>query len=151
MGECEPCCDVRLNLIVCCSQVLSDPQKRRIYDAYGEDGLKGGGPGDGPSASGFQGFRARDAEDIFAEVLNHPRSCNYSLIHGLLCFSSSAHMCSSLAAVALLPFFRVVPGGLIKCFSALQEALTSRAGFLAWGARVVLPYRKRFSGICHAL
>lgn len=53
-------------------QVLSDPEKRKIYDQFGEDGLKGGGmpsrgqhsAGPGPSFN----FRPRAAEDIFAEV-----------------------------------------------------------------------------------
>uniref|UniRef100_A0A7S3R873 J domain-containing protein n=1 Tax=Dunaliella tertiolecta TaxID=3047 RepID=A0A7S3R873_DUNTE len=43
-------------------EVLSDPQKKEIYDQYGEEGLKQGGPG-GPG--GFAG--ARNAEDIFRE------------------------------------------------------------------------------------
>lgn len=59
-------------------QVLSDSQKRAIYDQYGEEGLKGqvpppgaggssfnfGGGGDGPNV--FR-FNPRNADDIFAE------------------------------------------------------------------------------------
>lgn len=59
-------------------QVLSDPQKKTVYDQYGEEGLKGvppqdaGGPGGatyfstGGGPSTFR-FNPRNADDIFAE------------------------------------------------------------------------------------
>ncbi|XP_048442291.1 dnaJ homolog subfamily B member 4-like isoform X4 [Pyrus x bretschneideri] len=51
-------------------EVLSDPQKRQVYDQDGEEGLKDMPP---PGSGGFSygggsnGFNPRNAEDIFAE------------------------------------------------------------------------------------
>lgn len=48
--------------------MLSDPEKRKVYDQFGEEGLKGGFGGGGGGGAGFGGFHPRAAEEIFAEV-----------------------------------------------------------------------------------
>jgi len=47
-------------------EVLSDEKKRKLYDNYGADGLKAGGP----SGSGFEGFhfQASDPSEIFRKM-----------------------------------------------------------------------------------
>ncbi|XP_047136026.1 dnaJ homolog subfamily B member 6 isoform X1 [Hydra vulgaris] len=56
-------------------EVLSDKEKRNVYDVYGKDGLKAGGGGhyQEPSFNGFSGasFSFRHAEDIFREFFEH--------------------------------------------------------------------------------
>lgn len=44
--------------------ILSDEQKRQMYDQFGHAGVnQGGGPGGGPGAGGFGGF-----EDVFGDI-----------------------------------------------------------------------------------
>jgi len=45
-------------------QILSDPEKKKLYDQYGEEGLQGGMPGGPGGASNFQ---FTDASEIFSQ------------------------------------------------------------------------------------
>ncbi|MFA6433399.1 MAG: molecular chaperone DnaJ [Elusimicrobiales bacterium] len=49
-------------------EVLSTPEKRRIYDQFGAEGLKAGG-GRGPG--GFGGFQNADMGDIFGDIFDN--------------------------------------------------------------------------------
>eukprot|EP00055_Hartaetosiga_balthica_P007992 m.28513 g.28513 ORF g.28513 m.28513 type:complete len:367 (+) comp6055_c0_seq1:260-1360(+) len=47
--------------------VLSDPEKRKMYDMYGEDGMKGGMPSSGGMNGGRQQFSQEEAQKIFEQ------------------------------------------------------------------------------------
>ncbi|CAI0461066.1 unnamed protein product [Linum tenue] len=49
-------------------EVLSDSQKRAVYDQYGEEGLKGQVPPPNAASGASYLFNPRSADDIFAEV-----------------------------------------------------------------------------------
>lgn len=59
-------------------EVLSDSNKREVYDRYGEEGLKAGpGMGGGAGPGGMPGgahFQATNPEEIFSKVRVYPRS-----------------------------------------------------------------------------
>ncbi|CAK7332797.1 unnamed protein product [Dovyalis caffra] len=61
--------EAKFKLISEAYDVLSDPNKRQIYDLYGEEGLKSFDQGPPPNTNVGASFRfnPRDAEDIFAE------------------------------------------------------------------------------------
>jgi DnaJ homolog subfamily B member 4 len=80
-------------------EVLSDKQKREIYDQFGEEGLKGGGPPP-PGAGGFPGFSSAggfpggqggtrtfhfspsDPNDIFSQFFNMSGGGGFSSMGG---------------------------------------------------------------------
>lgn len=51
-------------------EVLSDDEKRKIYDTYGEEGLKGGMGG-----GGFGGFQGSDPFSIFESIFGGALCC----------------------------------------------------------------------------
>ena len=60
---------VRGELMVLPLQVLSDPEKRRIYDQFGEEGLKGGmGNGSAGGVPGAGAAHFRSMEEMLNEV-----------------------------------------------------------------------------------
>jgi DnaJ homolog subfamily B member 4 len=81
-------------------EVLSDAEKRQVYDQYGEEGLKGGVPtgfssnsggsgfGGFPGGTSFHHFDPRDANDIFNEFFGG-RGFSFSTGGGRATASSS--------------------------------------------------------------
>lgn len=58
-------CDAYTALATACLQVLSDDNKRAIYDKFGEAGLKGDAFGGGSPFGGMGGFQSASPMDIF--------------------------------------------------------------------------------------
>ena len=48
-------------------EVLSDEKNRKIYDQFGEEGLKGGAGGGGGMPAGFTSFSGGDPHKIFEQ------------------------------------------------------------------------------------
>ncbi|KAK2393588.1 dnaJ protein subfamily B member [Trifolium repens] len=75
--------EIKFKLISEAYEVLSDPQKKTIYDQYGESGLKNGmAPTDEGAASYFQTpdgrrfrFNPRSANGVFAEAFGFSSPC----------------------------------------------------------------------------
>ena len=76
-------------------EVLSDKNKREIYDQFGEEGLKGGGPPPGAGGGGFSGFGGgggfpggstrtfhfspSDPNDIFSQFFSNMGGSSFSM------------------------------------------------------------------------
>eukprot|EP01038_Epipyxis_sp_PR26KG_P005566 gene5566-7688_t len=79
-------------------EVLNDPQKRRIYDQVGEEGLKGGAQGNGgadPRAHGFGGnggnnfhFQTSDPFDMFRNMFGGGGGADFGNMGGFQQFHS---------------------------------------------------------------
>lgn len=99
---------------------LNDPEKRKVYDQFGEEGLKNGGmppPGAGGMPGGMGGmpggftYTSRSADDIFTEVLKRIRlDCLNALLlkcktQVLQCCTACSILCRvTLHCSRILPF-----------------------------------------------
>src|SRR3954467_5328051 len=49
-------------------EILSDPQRRQMYDQFGHAATGAGGPGGGAGGFDFQGFGGASINDIFGDI-----------------------------------------------------------------------------------
>lgn len=111
-------------------QVLSDPEKRKVYDQFGEDGLKGGIPPGAANGGGMPGgfpaggfsFRPGNAEDIFAQVRKYLQS--QQTFDGTLCGIQRRACCfdleTPLGLASSLTHRRLVHGVSSSCIVRLR-------------------------------
>ncbi|KAH0833235.1 hypothetical protein J3R83DRAFT_12295 [Lanmaoa asiatica] len=125
-------------------EVLSDKNKRTVYDQVGEEGLKGGGvpPGAGPSGfggspgatsftfttgpGGSGGFSPSDPQHIFEQIFNFP---GFGGMGGMGGMGGRTPMSSMFNDTSGGSFFGSMPGGMPHHTSSTQQRATSAPSF----------------------